>query len=93
MFYRRNWIAVIAVILGLIMFMPVAQAQRQDFETIQCNVATVNYVHISPDLAITSWDMHGITQSPEGSKLFDNWSRHSVMVYKRIDKKDRKSVV
>jgi len=86
MFYRRNWIAVIAVILGLIMFMPVAQAQRQDFETIQCNVATVNYVHISPDLAITSRDMHGIVQSTHESKLFDNGSRHGVMVYKRIDR-------
>ena len=87
MFYRRNWIAVTVVILGLIMFMPVAQAQRQDFENINCSVTTINSVHISPALAITSWDMHGITQSPQGSKLFDNWSRHSVMVYKRIDKK------
>jgi hypothetical protein len=44
-------------------------------------------VHISPDLAITSRDMKGITQSTHESKLFDNWTRHSVLVYKRIDGK------
>jgi hypothetical protein len=32
MFYRRNWIIVTIVILGLAMFVPVAQAQRQEFE-------------------------------------------------------------
>ncbi len=87
MFIRRNCIAVTTVILGLIMFVPVAQAQRQDFETVQCNVGTVNPVHVSPDLAITSWDQKGITQSTHESKLFDNWTRHTIHVYKRIDGK------
>ena len=87
MFKCRNWIIVIIVILGLTVFMPAAQAQRQDFENINCSVTTISSVHISSDLAITNWDMHGITQSTQGSKLFDNWTRHSVMVYKRIDSK------
>ena len=87
MFLRRNWIAVTVVILGLIMFMPVAQAQRQDFENINCSVTTINSVHISPDLAITSWDVNGITQSTHESKIFDNWTRHGVFLYKRIDRK------
>ena len=34
MFYRRNWIAMTVVILGLAMFIPVAQAERQEFESI-----------------------------------------------------------
>ena len=34
MFYRRNWIVGIVVVLGLVMFVPVAQAQRQIIEGI-----------------------------------------------------------
>jgi hypothetical protein len=86
MFSRRNWIAVIVLILGLIVFIPTAQAQRQEFEAMQCGVATVNYIHASPELAITSWDLNGIIQSTDPSKLFNNWTRHLVMVYKRIDR-------
>ena len=84
MFYRRNWITVIVVIFGLIMFMPDAQAQRQEFETIQCLSGTTNRVHSTPELAIATWDFKGIVQSTHESKLFDNWTRHSVFLIKRI---------
>jgi hypothetical protein len=36
MFYRRNWIVVIVVILSQAMFIPVAQAERQNVEFILC---------------------------------------------------------
>lgn len=87
MYNRRNWIAVTVVILGLILFMPDAQAQRQEFEVTHCYAATINPVHSSPDLGISSLDCKGITQSTHESKLFDNWSRHMVLVVKRIDDK------
>ena len=87
MSYRMNWISVTAVILGSLMFISVAQAQRQDFETIQCNVATVNDVHSSPDIWIGRLEQKGITQSTHASKLFDNWTRHAILVFKRIDNK------
>jgi secreted Zn-dependent insulinase-like peptidase len=83
MFYRRNWITVIVVIFVLIMFMPNAQAQRQEFETIQCLSGTTSRVHSTPELAIATWDFKGIVQSTHESKLFDNWTRHSVLVLKR----------
>ena len=86
MFHRRNWIAVTVVILGLVMFIPVAQAQRQDFETRQCNVSTYNAVHSSPELGISSYDQKGIMQSTHESKLFDNWNLHLVGVMKREGK-------
>jgi hypothetical protein len=86
MSYRRNWIAVTVVILGLVMFIPVAQAQRQDFETRQCNVSTYNAVHSSPELGISSYDQKGIMQSTHESKLFDNWNLHLVGVMKREGK-------
>ena len=56
MFYRRNWIAMTVVILGLVMFVPVAQAERQDFECIMCTAETVNIVHSSPEVGIASSD-------------------------------------
>ena len=86
MFHRRNWIAVTVVILGLVMFIPVAQAQRQDFETRQCSVAIYNVVHFTPELGISSYDQKGIMQSTHESKLFDNWNLHLVGVMKREGK-------
>jgi hypothetical protein len=87
MFYRRNWIAVIVVILALAMFVPVAQAQRQDFETRQCSANIYNVVHFTPELGIASYDQKSIIQSTHESKLFDNWTLHLVAVQKRIDGK------
>jgi len=87
MFHRRNWIAVTVVILGLVMFIPVAQAQRQDFETRQCSVQIFNVVHFTPELGISSYDQKSIIQSTHESKLFDNWTVHLVAILKRIDRK------
>jgi hypothetical protein len=41
---RRNWIAVTVVIFGLIMFIPDAQAQRQEFEYTSCTANNYNFV-------------------------------------------------
>jgi hypothetical protein len=87
MFYRRSWIAVIVVILGLVAFIPVTQAQQQAFETRQCCVATYNVVHFTPELGISNFDQKGIMQSIHESKLFDNWTLHLVAVQKRVDGK------
>jgi len=87
MFYRRNWIAMTVVILGLAMFIPVAQAERQDYEGITCSATTYNMVHSSPEVAINSYDAKGIRQSTHESKLFDNWTLHLVTVQKRVGSK------
>ena len=74
MFYRRNWIAGIVLILGLAMLVPVAQAQRQDFEIEICNAVTYNAAHFSPEVAIMTYDAKAIIRSTHESKLFDNWT-------------------
>jgi hypothetical protein len=84
MFNRKNWIAVTVVILGLFMFIPVAQAQRQDLEIRKCFVQILNVVNISPELGIFTYDQKGIMQSTHESKLFDNWTDHTVGVVKNI---------
>jgi hypothetical protein len=81
---RRKWIAMIIVIFGLVMFVPVAQAQRQDFEALVCNAATYAVVHSSPEVAIRSADAKGIMQSTHESKFLDNWTMHTVYVTKMV---------
>jgi len=84
MFYRRNWIAMTVVILGLAMFIPVAQAQRQDIEYIICSAQTANVPHVSPEVGFWSFDGKGISQSTHENKLFDNWTTHMVGVTKMV---------
>ena len=81
---RKNWIAVTIVFLSLVMFIPVAQAQRQDFESRKCYVQILNVITSSPELNIFTYDQKGILQSAHESKLFDNWTDHTVGVVKVI---------
>ena len=89
MFYRRNWIPVIVVILGVAMFVPVAQAQRQECSGITCHASTLNILHRSEDssVRVLSYDAKGIIRSTHESKLFDNWTNHSVGVVRVQDGK------
>ena len=80
MSYRKNWIAMVVVILGLLMFIPVAQAERQDYEIVECGTYTYNVVHFSPEMTILSFDKKSIQQSTHENKLFDNWTGHTVGV-------------
>jgi hypothetical protein len=48
MSYRRNLIAMTVAILGLIMFVPSVQAERQEFEGISCFSNTHTPVQITP---------------------------------------------
>jgi hypothetical protein len=82
MSYRRKWIAVTVVILGLSMFGPVAQAQRQDVEFILCGATTWNVVESTLEVGIGSYDAKGIIHSTHESGLFDNWTVHLIGVEK-----------
>ena len=82
MFYRRNWIAMTVVILGLAMFIPVAQAQRQEVEGISCGANTGSVVQASPEIYIGSFDGKGIFRSTHENKVNDNNTWHQVGVVK-----------
>jgi len=84
MSYRRNWIAMTVVILGLAMFIPVAQAQRQEVEIIICLADTYNIAHFSPEVAIMTCDSKSIWRSTHENKLFDNWTGHAVGVVEMV---------
>jgi len=87
MFYPRNWIAVTVVIFGLAMFIPAAQAQRQEFENIWCGATIYNVMQFSKEISAMSGDAKGILRSAHESKLFDNWTTHSIFVLKGQDGK------
>jgi hypothetical protein len=80
MLYQKNWTVMIAVILGVIMLIPVARAERQDVEFMVCSAVTYNVVHFTPEVAVMSWDAKAIIRSTHESKLFDNWTGHGVGV-------------
>jgi hypothetical protein len=87
MYNRKNWIAVNIVFLSLLMFLPVAQAQRQDIESQKCYVQIWNVVTSSPEMSVFTYDQKGIMQSSNESKLFDNWTDHTVGIVKSISGK------
>jgi hypothetical protein len=87
MFDRRNWVAVTIVILALVMFVPVAQAQRQEHETIFCFSQTSNVVHSSSEVTVAAFDGKGIIRSTHSNKLFDNFTFHFVGTVNVVDGK------
>ena len=63
MFNRRNWIAMMLVMLGLIMFVPAAQAEREEFEGISCYSNTHTPVQASPgEIYVGSFEGKGIVR-------------------------------
>jgi len=83
MFYRRNWIAGIVAVLGLVMFVPVAQAQRQIIEGIGCHSNTNTVVQAIPgEIYVGTFEGKGIFRSTHESKWADNNTYYQVGVIK-----------
>ncbi len=80
---RRNWTSVTIVILGLAMFVPVAQAQRHIIEGISCYSNTNTTVQAIPgEIYIGSFEGKGIFRSTHESKWADNNTFYQVAVMK-----------
>ena len=84
MFHRRNWITMTVVILGLTMFIPVAQAQ-QPMDMMSCGNMTATTIVAGPELTIMGFEGKGINLDNLASKAFDNMTYQVVGVFK-IDK-------
>ncbi|MGC1402549.1 MAG: hypothetical protein WA974_06440 [Thermodesulfobacteriota bacterium] len=83
MFYRRDLITMAVVILGLVMFVPVAQAEQQNIEGISCVSINQTPVQASPgEIYVGSFDGKGIFRSTHENKLADNNTFHQVGVVK-----------
>ncbi len=71
--------AAVAIVLGLAMFIPVAQAETP-YDLTNCYYGTFTTLYKSKELTIVSLDMNGIARSNHENKVFDNCSFHSVQV-------------
>ena len=81
MHYRRNWIATAFVILGFVMFVPVAQAERLEIDGVACYSNTITVVQASPgEILVGSYDGKGIWRSTINPS--QNTSFHQVGVFK-----------
>jgi hypothetical protein len=71
--------AAVAIVLGLAMFIPVAQAETP-YDLTNCYYGTFTTLYKSEELTIVSLDMNGIARSNHENKVFDNCSFHSVQI-------------
>ena len=71
-----RWSMVVAIISGLVMFLPTAQAEEQ-FETTFCYSGTFTLFHGSNDLApVMSFQLNGISRSHSENKFLNNATYH-----------------
>ena len=71
--------AAVAIVLGLAMFIPVAQAETP-YDLTNFYYGTFTTLYKSKELTIVSLDMNGFARSNHENKVFDNCSFHSVQV-------------
>ena len=83
MSYRRNWIIGTVVILGLVMFIPVAQAQTP-FDITECGAGPVTVVFQSPEVTVSGLEGKGIMFSNHENKVFDNCTFQVVQIARVI---------
>jgi hypothetical protein len=88
MFYRSKWIVAVAIVFDLVVFIPVVQAEQQNFDITFCgSIKTTETLLESQDLIITTFEGKGIVRSNLKDKTFDNWSYHLLGVRQEIPDK------
>jgi hypothetical protein len=73
--------AATAVVLGLVMFIPVAQAETP-YDITACGSGTVTVLSQSKELTVASSETRGISESNHENKVFDNCSFYHVRIVK-----------
>ena len=71
----KRWIRGVAILFGLLLFIPVAQAE-QPFDFTRCTSSTQTILSATEELTVTSADTKGITMSNLQNKVFDNMTVH-----------------
>jgi len=71
----KRWRKGIVILFGLLLFIPVAQAE-QPFDFTRCVSATVTTLAATEELTLTTADAKGIIMSNHGNKVFDNMTTH-----------------
>jgi hypothetical protein len=82
----NRWKIWVVIVLGLVTFIPVVQAE-QPFDFTYCGSSTLTMVSASKELTVGTFDMKGITISNLENKVFDNMTFHCVAVFQVMDGK------
>ena len=84
----NTWVATalsvaVAIVLGFVMFIPVAQAETP-YDITPCMSGTITMLIQSKEMTVFSMDLKGIARSNHENKVFDNYTFHYVGVYRII---------
>ena len=71
----KRWRKGVGILFGLLLFLPVAQAE-QPLDFTRCGSSTQNILLATEDVRVTSSDFKGITMSNLANKVFDNMTTH-----------------
>jgi hypothetical protein len=71
----KRWWKGVAILFGLLLFLPVAQA-AQPLDFTRCNFSTQTVLSTTEELTVTSADTKGIVMSNLANKVFDNMTVH-----------------
>ena len=71
----KRWRKGVATLFGLLLFIPVAQAE-QSFDCTQCGSSTQTILSATEELTVRSVDFKGIIMSNLENKVFDNMTTH-----------------
>jgi hypothetical protein len=79
----KRWEIVPAIVLGLVMFLPFAQAETF-FDITECGGGPVTIVFQSPEVTVSGLEGKGIIFSNHENKLFDNFTFQVVQIARVI---------
>jgi hypothetical protein len=71
----KQWRTGVAILFGLLLFIPVAKAE-QPFDFTQCVSSTQTILSATEELRVMSSDAKGIIMSNLGNKVFDSMTTH-----------------
>jgi len=71
----KRWRTGVAILFGLLLFIPVAQA-AQPFDFTRCVSGTLTTLSATEELTVMSGDVKGIVMSNLENKVFDNMTTH-----------------
>jgi len=79
----KEWRTGVAILFGLLLFLPVAQAE-ESFDCTHCRSWTITILSETEELTITSVEGKGIIMSNLPNKVFDNMTTHLITLSKNM---------
>ena len=88
---KRFSISLLAIVLGLVIHIPVVQAETP-YDITNCYFGKLTNLYNDEELKIFTTDVRGISRSNHENKIFDNCSFHSAQIIQIINGKLKRLV-